>query len=88
MLECEQLMAMPVSSVVSADGSCCTWALPTATAEEKKKGESSKPALCPAPPAVRHGKSQPGTFGHGGEKSSQRMSTGALTEVSVNGWQT
>ena len=35
MLGCEQLMLMPVPSVVSADGSCCTWALPTATAEKE-----------------------------------------------------
>ena len=30
-------MLMPVPSVVSADGSCCTWALPAVTADEKKK---------------------------------------------------
>jgi len=37
MLGCEQLMLMPVPSVVSADGSCCTWALTTATAEKEGK---------------------------------------------------
>ena len=30
-------MLMPVPSLVSADGSCCTWALLTATAERKRR---------------------------------------------------
>lgn len=46
MLGCEQLILMAVPSVVSADGSCCTWALPAAaadTGEGKDKDRQRSP---------------------------------------------
>ena len=36
---------MPVPSLVSADGSCCTWALLTATAEKKRRSKLTKSIL-------------------------------------------
>jgi len=38
---------MPVPSVVSADGSCCTWALATATVE-KEEGKTKQDERTPS----------------------------------------
>ena len=48
MLGCEQVMLMLVPSVASADGSCCTWALPAATAEKEDKHAENHwmPLIC------------------------------------------
>ena len=53
---------MPVSSVVSADGSCCTWALPAATAE-KREGKDKGCQRSPAPMALLGEKSLEGAAG-------------------------
>ena len=71
MLGCEQLMLMPVPSVVSADGSCCTWALPTATTE-KEGGKGKDHQRLP---------SSDGSF----PRETVRNS-GSETEPDWNGW--
>ena len=71
MLGCEQLMLMPVPSVVSADGSCCTWALPAATAE-KEEGKGKDHQRSP---------SSDGSFP--GETA---RNSGSETEPDWNGW--
>ena len=79
-------MLMLVPSVVSANGSCCTWALPAATAQETKNKKPDKlpsPAFC-FPQQIPQ--KQSGTYRDDDEKSLQRMSTCAVMEVSINSW--
>lgn len=71
MLGCEQLMLMPVPSVVSADASCCTWALITATAE---KGEGKT-------------KDHQRSLSSGGSFPRETVrNSGSETELHWNGW--
>lgn len=74
-LGCEQLMLMLVPSVVCAISSCCTLALPTATAKETKN--NLKTCLLPSPACCfprQILQKQSGTIKDDKKKSSQRMS--------------